>query len=245
MKQSLFQAIFALCLSLPMLAFGTQRYQVELIIFSHPLTKGVSQEQWPQEAMTLPNLENTVTLQSVDVVTKNTALTDGEHADNTDTPELLPSSQWQLASEEQHLRRHPDYHILLHEAWAQTIPTDSRTPTRIHLFGGQGYQRNGRPIPTNTEIPLSFRDVNTWQVNGVISLYLNRYINTQFNLAFAMPTTQFDALNHNPHSAEPSHQPISYLMLDQQRRTRSNELNYIDHPVYGILMKVTRLKETT
>ena len=97
----------------------------------------------------------------------------------------------------------------------------------------------------DTETAPHFNQAKTWQVNGVMSLYLNRYINTQFNLAFAMPTSQFEALNHNPQSTQPSHEAVTYLMLNQKRRTKSNELNYIDHPVYGILMKIIPINETT
>ncbi len=246
MKKSLRHTLITICLAIPTITMADQAYQVELIIFSHPLSKGVSQEQWPQDAITLPNLDDTTTLNETNTNNElNSEINNSQQA-NTNKPELLPTTQWKLTSEEQHLRRHPDYHILLHEAWLQTIPSNAKKPTRIHLFGGKGYQHNGKVIAIDdTEIAPHYDQASTWQVNGVMSLYLNRYINTQFNLAFAMPTSQFEALNHNPQSAKPSHQAFTYLMLNQKRRTKSNELNYIDHPVYGILMKVIPIKKTT
>ena len=246
MKKSLRHTLIAICLAIPTITMANRAYQVELIIFSHPLSKGVSQEQWPQDTITLPNLDNTITLNATNTHNELNPDINNPQQTNADKPELLPTTQWKLTSEEQHLRRHPDYHILLHEAWIQTMPSDAKHPTRIHLFGGQGYQHNGKAIAIdNTETTSRFDQANTWQINGVMSLYLNRYINTQFNLAFAMPTSQFEALNHNPKDAELSHQAFTYLMLNQKRRTKSNELNYIDHPVYGILMKVIPIKKTS
>ena len=246
MNKSLRNALIVISLAIPTITMADQAYQVELIIFSHPLSKGVSQEQWPQDAITLPNLDNTITLNSITTNNEPNPEMNDSRNPNSNKPELLPASQWKLISEEQHLRRHPDYHILLHQAWSQTIPSNAKQPTRIHLYGGQGYQHNGKVIPIDiTETAAQFDQANTWQMNGVMSLYLNRYVNAQFNLAFAMPTSQFEALNHNPKSAKPSHQAFTYLMLNQKRRTKSNELNYIDHPVYGILMKVIPIKKTT
>ena len=146
MNKTLRNALIVIFLAIPTITMADQAYQVELIIFSHPLSKGVSQEQWPQDALTLPNLDDTTTLNETNTNNEfNSEINNSQQA-NADKPELLPTTQWKLTSEEQHLRRHPDYHILLHEAWLQTIPSNAKQPTRIHLFGGQGYQHNGKVI---------------------------------------------------------------------------------------------------
>ena len=205
MKKQLCSLIITIYLAIPAIGMADQNYQIELIIFSHPISKGISQEQWPQDEISLPNTTNTVTLESTTGNDEVASTLNDQTQINTDTPILLPKTQWKLISEDQHLRRHPDYHVLLHEAWMQTIPRNANNPTRIHLYGGQAYQRNGKTLrDSSQDTPTSFEKAKTWQINGVMSLFLNRYINTQFNLAFAMPSSQFETLNHNPHSAKPS-----------------------------------------
>ena len=231
----------------PIFSSAEQLYQVELIIFSHPLSKGISQERWPQDSVMLPNFDNTVSLMANSESSDQNM--DLEKQLDASVPHQIPPSQWQLVSEEQHLRRHPDYHILYHQAWQQTLPPSSN-PIRIHLYGGEGFKSGGKAVvfhrsDDNNSDESNYADADIWQVDGTLSLYLNRYINSSFDLRFAMPSKQFNGLNHNNNPAEESSQAFTYIALKQSRRTRSNELNYIDHPVYGILMKVTPVETKT
>lgn len=66
-------------------------------------------------------------------------------------------------------------------------------------------------------------DDNTWQVSGTLALNLQRYFDAHFNLQFYNPTNN-----------------TSYK-VNQIQRMKSNELNYIDHPLYGILIKIVPL----
>ena len=55
-------------------------------------------------------------------------------------------------------------------------------------------------------------------VDGTICVSIRRYLNVTLNLLF----------KNN----------LDYFYLSENRRMRSNELNYIDFPVYGVLIKI-------
>ncbi len=61
------------------------------------------------------------------------------------------------------------------------------------------------------------------QMDGTLAISLQHYFNLHFNLQFLMPS--------------PSDTPF-YANLNQELRMRSNELNYIDHPFYGVIIEI-------
>ena len=155
---------------------------------------------------------------------------------------ILPEDSWTLADTDKKLQQHSDYHILLHTAWMQPLNA-SKHPYSVHFFGGAAYTHKGDIIALDPELSYTFNSEPQWQVNGTISIELDRYINAHLNILFAMPTDQFSSLNtvkNNPTEIN-THSNFTYIPLNQTRRTKLNELNYIDHPVYGALMKITEI----
>jgi hypothetical protein len=63
------------------------------------------------------------------------------------------------------------------------------------------------------------------QMNGIMVIQLQHYFDTYFNLQFLRPT---DATNT----------ALFRYNLSQKLRLRSNELNYIDYPLYGIFIEI-------
>ena len=108
----------------------------------------------------------------------------------------LSPSQFILKNEQHRLDQSPAYRTLLHIAWRQLIVDAS--PARARLI----------------------QDNN---VEGIIRVSVQRYLNVALNLVFKN--------NSN------------YFYLSQNRRMRSNELNYVDFPLYGVLIKIVPVKE--
>lgn len=138
--------------------------------------------------------------------------------------QLIPESQWLLKSSEQ-LLKHNNNTILLHTAWQESA-LEARKLNIIHLTGGETYPDDLR------------------QLNGTISISLDRYFNIHFNLRFLMPWDNIKDLNLINIAPENGNPYISFK-INAQLRMRSNELNYIDHPLYGILIKIIPLASTT
>ncbi len=133
--------------------------------------------------------------------------------------QLLPQTQWQLQSIQQILTKNK-YPILLHLAW--TLPTsNARQGQIIHL--------------TNKGVTN-----NSTQVNGTVAVRLERYFSVHFNLQFLMPWEAIKDLNLNTITHNDANANVAFV-IDQRLRMRSDELNYIDHPLYGVLVKIIPL----
>lgn len=195
-----------------------QWYQIEVLIYQHLTHKSVISEQWP---LLDPN--------NIDIKTANIP--------NITSITSLPLDQLVLTKLGKRLTRHPDYQIILHAAWLASAKDLQSTKT-FHLLGGQLYTSDGEAI-TPTPIAGAFPLTPNlhWQLNGTLSIHLKRYFNIDLNLLFAEPTDtlseladddQFSAINTG----------LMYFHLKQMRRMRSDELDYIDYPLYGILIKI-------
>jgi Peptidoglycan-binding protein, CsiV len=136
----------------------------------------------------------------------------------------LPAAQlggeadWQLKTLHESLKRN-HYPVLLHWNWQESADS-LRQGQLIHLTGGNHYEDN------------------LWQVNGTLFIRLEHYFNIHFNLRFFMPWLDIQDMNLANFSHNNEETYFSFKM-NERLRIRSNELNYIDHPLYGILMKIT------
>ena len=144
------------------------------------------------------------------------------------------------------LRQH-GYKIVLQAGWVQPSAQLDRT-THLHLLGGQSYPSNtDQSNATNTlgAITTSTTPQNpsTYQVNGDIAISLNRFFNFKFNLLFTEPTASLQKIDRQFNRNNQWGQ-WSYFHLYQRRRMRSGELNYIDHPLYGILVMIKPIDNT-
>lgn len=71
--------------------------------------------------------------------------------------------------------------------------------------------------------------VSSPQINGVAAVRRNRFMHGDVDLLF----------KKNAAAA-----PIT-ARLDASRRLRNNEVHYLDHPLFGVIIKVTPIKEAT
>ena len=126
--------------------------------------------------------------------------------------QIVPSSQWQLSSTQKFLEKN-NYQILIHRAW-QAHASSLKQPQIIHL--------------------------STTQANGFITISLERYFNLDFDFEFLLPWANIQNLNLT-NVTHQDNDPNLRFNLTADLRMRSNELNYIDHPLYGILVKIIPL----
>jgi len=189
--------------------------QVEIIVFSKVRSTALLSEQWDMPAK-MPDLNHAIELVPFDETNNGNLL-----------PQLLPSTDWKLNRISNRLSK-SGYAIILHDAWVQDFSTEFNYP--IHLF---------TPQQESTTL--------TTAMTGTITITLNRYYNVAINLLFGEPvanltsTISNDALEKNFHNIANG---VAYFDLTQNRRMKSDELNYIDHPLYGVLIKITTFNDT-
>lgn len=128
---------------------------------------------------------------------------------------LLPDTDFTLNNEVKKLASLPNTHLITHIAWRMPV-YDTKNTKPIHIL-----------VPN--------ADNTGWQVNGTFTLSVRRFFNAQFTLLF----TPSKLMQH-------AGVPLpNVFRLMQTRRMRSNELNLINHPLYGVLIKITPVDAPT
>lgn len=192
-------------------------YQIEVIVFSHITPNGIQSENWPwTPTQYIP------TLQTIN-------LTQGDNVAYS----ALPRQYFKMNAEQTRLEKNSKYRVLLHLAWRQKI-TKPKHAQPIHVYGGAIYDNAGKMIGTAEYGQQEYNSNAIWQVNGTITPSLIRFIDLDFNLLFSQPVSTLPKLSHDSNVQG----RFAYFRLKQSRRMRSKELNYIGHPLYGILVKI-------
>ena len=127
-----------------------------------------------------------------------------------------PAPATDLQSEKNALLKNPNYQILLDASWPETWSSDQSTIT----------------------IPIASMD---GKLNGWMEITLGHYFDVHANLLLTVPTATLQQLSTNGYFSKWS-QPNFTFQLLQKRRMRSNELNYLEHPLMGMLIKITPVR---
>jgi len=157
---------------------------------------------------------------------------------------LLPASQHSLMSAAQRIKASPDLRLLSHAAWRQPV-LDRKQAQAILIRTGEKF---------DTEFELE----------GTLTISLGRYLHAKTDLFFSkfepMESGQqldwtifdeeqldFEESKWNPELNAPAAGKTQFVRtatanLSQSRRMRSNELHYIDHPLFGMLVQISPYK---
>lgn len=211
------------------------QYQIEMIVFSHINANRLDSEQWP--VLTTSPLQNFKDayqlLPDLDTPANPNATPDPFK------PMLLQSSYYFLNPVLNKLNQSPAYQVILHTAWTQAVH-DTKHERWIHIYGGHGFDNNGNVVAQDLDGTVPYDLAAHWQVDGLMKLNLIHYFNTRYIMYFVAPTADIQNISQNTNFQNIDN-PLLYFKLDQTRRMRSNELNYIGHPMYGVLIKIKRV----
>lgn len=241
--QNFIKCLAVLILALPGLIYAAtdcggyaQCYQVEVIVFQDPSAKALLSEQWPSHPA-LPQTQS-----AIDLIGANQQSDIPSLDPDARTPkgyQLLPRSQFKMNEQEWALKTKAHYPVLLHIAWQQPL-TSPRNAKPIHLYADP-LSGSRQAITTNYSEPTY--DANQqWRLNGTITLSKAGLISIASNLMLNIPTNELSSAVRNTPFANRS--TASFRML-QRRRMRVNEVHYFDHPMFGLLVKVTPIKAKT
>lgn len=187
------------------------------------------------------------------------------------SPVLLAKSQSQFGDIMKKIARRPGNTSLLHMTWQQAMqPRNQATP--LHIYAGHdfegAYEYDGLPVNVtqdNGSIPSfdfmqgMYNDTAkqpVWQLDGTLNIYLNHYlyIEAALNLreegskqVLITKDNLSDAangyhLNHGVTKTEST--PYLYAIpLKQNRRVRSGEVHYFDHPKMGMIIQIRKMTQ--
>lgn len=222
----------------------TRYYDVEIIIFENTESSSRDSETWPVNyTFSLP--EKVVEL--------------GEPFNSEWLPEgtdpkysfvSLPAESYELKEELERLTNSTNRRVLLHARWRQPgMSQEIALPvhfTRIisPLPGETNNSAQQLTQPDDFNSPLAAPVPP--QLEGLLRVTLSRYLHLEAELAYRTMQTQSvltpsplqTGENRDPIPVTES-KPVVYYLNQNRRRMRSNELHYIDHPVLGILIKIS------
>lgn len=176
--------------------------------------------------------------------------TNSENTTDTDTKttpplsfQVLDKSSYQLNDAMAHLRRLDRYQPLFHKAWVQNLTDRDHSPG-ILITGGDTFGRHTelegfvkvsveRYLHVETDLWLhqfvpNFGQAKILQVPEVPTM------NSQDNLGFSL-SSQYDEYLKDPY------QVLRTVTLRENRRMRSREIHYLDHPLMGVIVVINPL----
>lgn len=118
-----------------------------------------------------------------------------------------------LQQEENTLRMNRDYQVLFSGSWQES------------WYGNR----------SSVTIPLS----NNNNLKGSLTISLGDYFSVHTMLLLTQSVTQLQKMATNSYF-NAMQQPNFYFQLNENRRMRSDELNYINTPVMGMLIKIVK-----
>lgn len=189
------------------------QYQVEVIIFEHQ-KQDVSNELWPSNP-SFPDLSNTVEI------------------------EKLESNNLMLNDALNRLKKRGLYKILLHEGWVQTL-NSKEAEIPVLITAGKSFE------PSN---PYEQMAKSHNELEGTITFKKKRYLHVETDLAFTKPMQVVEQSNQqmvklaktrNNSWHDSYNSNLHTFRLQEKRKLKLNEVQYIDHPIFGVLVLVSR-----
>ncbi|GIU15331.1 MULTISPECIES: peptidoglycan binding protein CsiV [unclassified Shewanella] len=161
---------------------------------------------------------------------------------------------------------------LLHMTWQQSMLPRSRA-IPVKLYSGHDYSEqyefNGQPIEVNTSASefgnFDFMESQfssdtqepVWKLDGTINIYLQHYLFIETNFTLREEGYKTITLTQNERlmspnteesvadvSAQEVTKPYLYAIgMQQNRRVRSDEVHYFDHPKMGMIIQIRKMQQ--
>ena len=209
-----------LLLSMTVAHADTKQYNVEIVIFEDSSDRYLNSEQWPvihhpeQLSITETITPDTDVFPGLEL-NKETKAVPAEHPENNSVIHITHNTTDALAEHVAKLERSSRYNVLLHQSWQQT----------------------GLSNEDAINIQINTIKENKSNVQGTLKLILGRYLHIHTDLLYKRLKN-----NYRPVSPVLNSKAFDEFEIKSQRRMRSKELHYIDHPLLGVLVIVSPIK---
>ena len=216
-------------------------YQVEVILFNY--IKPDADNEWWYENPGLPGRD-----QSIELIMDTADPVAGEAIDPVDDTDLMPylalsKDRYRLAGVNRVLELSREYRPLLHVAWQQP-GLDSRNIRAIHLDNTQFDEEpaeQAEPQPGEGSVrPEYTPPVKVY--DGILRLWKSRFLHVDVDFAYFPESTEQPAQGAAGGTDDNELPSAGYVRLTQSRRIRSEELHYFDHPLFGLVVQVSRIE---
>ncbi|RDH87361.1 MAG: hypothetical protein DIZ77_13735 [endosymbiont of Seepiophila jonesi] len=200
-------------------------YQFEILIFERISAGAGSTEFWPEDPGTPSRLNAIPLTEAREIGLREPIETAASSAPDPFRP--LAKSEWQLSEQHQHLSRSRNYKPLLHVAWRQqVIEPDQSQQLLLEL-----------PRPSNPQAAID----ESLRLEGTIRVGVKRYLHLETDLLLRQWETE-DGIRGDSLEFRPA---FRAFRMQSQRRMRSGEVHYLDHPIIGVLFLASRYELST
>lgn len=218
--------------------YAASWYQVEVIVFEH-LEADYDGELW-HENPGLPDRADSIQLILKSEDSDNTTITT-ESSDTLMPYKELSEQYYRLEGVERVLKLSREYRPLLHIAWQQP-GLGARSTRSVHLENTLFEEDEGQVDITEFiyEEPKIIYD-------GIIRLRSSHLIHVDVDFSF-FPEDFIDKqyeLEQPQDNALFNRQYADYVRLTETKRIKLNEIHYFDHPLFGVILQVSRLRKLT
>ncbi len=141
--------------------------------------------------------------------------------DGSNAFKMLPSSRHKLGGVNKVLKLSSEYRPVYHVAWQQPELTKSRAK-KVHIKNPEA------------------------RINGTVNLRGGHLLHLDLDISYFIDlytesVTSFTEEGSEEVVMEDIIMTGTYAQMKETRRIKLNELHYFDHPLFGVLMRVTRL----
>ena len=217
---------------------GEDWYTIEIIAFEYVNASDQSSETWPRDPGE-PSLKNAIELTSESELALEFEFADSSTPAASSAPRafrLLGRTELELTDVYRALKRTSNYRPIAHLAWRQP-GYDEAHARPAHLVV---------PFALTEETNATFGELAP-KLSGTIRLYRERYLHVDADLSYRLTgithTTQTRHVPGTPFVVEELLAEEEFTQdvfrLHSQRRMRSAELHYLEHPMFGLLVNVT------
>ena len=216
-------------------------YQVEVALFR--FTKPDTQGEWWRENPGLPAREQTIALVTETIDPEPEAASGPLRAQDLRPYHALPGREHRLAGVRRALARSEDYQPLLHVAWRQPglAQKDVRAVRLSNILLQDKAEKQADTEATEAGgMPEYTPPVKVF--DGAVRLRKSRFLHLDVDFAWFPETLEQPGLSAPEAEGGRSRHAADYVRLRQSRRIKIGQLNYFDHPLFGLIVQVSRLE---
>jgi Peptidoglycan-binding protein, CsiV len=205
-------------------ALAESWYQVEVIIFDR-LYPNLDGEKWQDEEYKIR--DNMVELEP-------------ESAEGFLPYKILNASRNRLGGIYRVLKLSSEYRPLYHVSWQQEA-TERRESRYVHIQKLDGNPVT--PVANTTEEPEFLEELMSPDriVDGSIRIRSGFFLHADIDLSYFKQLTAEHKVIRSSEESFQSGFNKTVIKLKETRKIKLNEIHYFDHPMYGVILQVSRL----
>ena len=225
--------------------------------------EGCSSSDWATNADECNEQLESTQVSHVSQIPVNIAASTKQYAVPGGPPILLSGEQNQFSEIMSKISREPGNTSLLHLTWQQSMLPRHKAKA-VRLFSGQDFsdlfEINGQTIQTyqsDLSIPqFDFLETGfspkthkpVWELDGILNIYLDHFLYVEIALNLREEGVRnLDISSNSPNETLEKNNKVTPFLyafpLTQNRRVRSDEIHYFDHPKMGMILQIRKMEQ--